>query len=271
MAKSTIPLVPSTGVLAVAIVAALVAAILVNVYLSYEKGKYELDSAVFLQMTKQVGKGVPIQASDVREVRIPKPLRTAFDQAIKASDLGVQVKGKKAPRDLQIGEFLWYPDFMGESGLERAIVPPKGYELVSIQIDPGSNPGAKLQPGSYVAIYGNYDMGEPRAPRLENRCIMRNVQVRALGGSTETTERQRQYASVQVVVLESQAPQLQGLQNLAKNQRLTVTVTHSPAEPEGPGSQTVDPVVTQDGLALLAKGRAASSALPPPPDDSGSP
>ena len=93
--------IPSGGVLAVAIVAALVAAILVNVYVGYARSAYESGSVWYLQIKREVPKGDPIQESNLTSVQIPRVLVPKFSQAATDEPTGrAAVIGRKVPRRL---------------------------------------------------------------------------------------------------------------------------------------------------------------------------
>lgn len=244
-------LIPSTGVLIGALGAALAAAILVNVYVGYAKSEYEEGSKTFLQLQEDVERNTPLQDRHMKAVRIPKPLLPAFERAVKADEKESLVVGKKAPRRLTRGQFLFYSDFLREAGDESTINPPKGMELISIPISPDAAFGRQLQPGAYVTLFGDFDISpDPKKAEIRVLEVMKNVQVRSLGGDPNVvvSEKARSYDSIQLIVKQSQAPQLLQIKNLLRSKRFTITVSHSPQ-----GSETAEPEITRDVLSLLDK------------------
>jgi len=255
--------IPSGGVLAVAIGAALVAAILVNVYIGHVRSQYEEGSRQFYQLKDRVDKGSPIQERNLTLVRIPKLLEPAFKMAAGADDpAGRMLIGRKAPRNMSPGEFLWFYEFKEEGAGEITHI-PKGYELVTIPISADNPFGQQLQPGGYVNIRGEFEVGsDPKRSEVKVMTVMENVQVKALGGSAEPVAlKARTYDNVQIMVRSSQAKQLLEIQRFLKTKRFALGVT---SQPEG---AAVEPEISKEVLNLIEKPRgAAAPALPPPPE-----
>jgi hypothetical protein len=256
--------IPSGGVLAVAIGAALVAAILVNVYIGHVRSQYEDGSMQFYQLKDPVDKGSPIPSErNLILVRIPRQLEPAFKMAASADDAaGRMLIGRKAPRNMASGEFLWFNEFKEEGAGEITHI-PKGYELVTIPINTDNPFGQQLQPGGYVNIRGEFEVGsDPKKSELRVMTVMENVQVKALGGSAEpVAQRARTYDNVQIMVRSNQAKQLLEIQRFLKTKRFALGVT---SQPEG---TTVESEISKEVLNLIEKPRGASApALPPPPE-----
>jgi hypothetical protein len=253
--------IPSGGVLAVAIGAALVAAILVNVYIGRVRSQYEVGSKQFFQLRDPVAKGNPIQKNNLVRVPIPRILEPAFKRAAEDDDNGRLLIGRKAPRDMSPGEFLWYNEFKEEGAGKIRIIRP-GYELITIPIAPDNPLGQQLEVGAYVNIFGEFDIGsDPKKPQIEIKKVMENVQVKALGGSAESvTQTRRTYDNIQIEVQPLQAKQLFQIQmNLLKgSRRFTLTLA---------GQGEGEPVISKEVQNLLEKPRgAAAPALLPPPE-----
>jgi len=265
MGKSTdTQWIPSGGVLVVAIAAAVLAAILVNVYIGYAKSEYALGSQPFYRLTADVAKGEPVRARDLESVPIPKTLVPAFEAAkfVTADAKGQAILDRRAPRNLRKGEFLRVPEFM-EEGFEELNV-PKGYELFTIPISADSAAlGQLLQPGRYVTIRGEFDTSpDPKKPNLEIKTVMENVQVKALGGSTApVAEKARTYDKIQIQVRSSQVKQLEQIQRLLTHKQFTISLT---SNPEG---ASVEPEISREVLPLIERPRGAPTAplVPLPP------
>jgi len=276
MSKSAESWVPSGGVLAVAIASALVAAILINLYMSHVKSAYENGAKTVLQVKDAVEANTPIQDSNLKEVKIPVPLLGAFEKAIKAEDRQSLVK-KKSPHKLYADQILFYYDFLDTGIAEPERVKP-GFELISINIQQVSSHVTLLQPGAYVKLYLEPgDSADPKRMEITDTTpIMDNVQVRAVGGSTAPrTEGKRDADEIEIQVKSDQVMPLVQLQNLTRTKRFYVTVLPSASST----TATIDPVITPEAKILLAKmralapggkGGAAPPALPasaPPPMD----
>jgi Flp pilus assembly protein CpaB len=251
---------PSGGVLVVAVGAALVAAILVNVYVGYMKSEYEKGSKEFLQLKEDVMLGQPLQERHLKAVPVPKPFVPALQRAIEAKLKESYVLGKKAPRDMKAGEFLWYYEFAPKSG-ERELVIPAGYVMVTIPINPENSPGPQLQPGSYANVVGEFDMSaDPKRPDIQVKDVILNVRVAAIDGSTDPVEKGRSYHFIQILVRESQARQLLQIQKVLKSRHFTINLAHRPDSPQASGEAEI----SKDVLDIIEKTKVAPALLPEP-------
>ena len=252
---------PSGGVLVVAIGAGLVAAILVNVYISYVKSEYEKGAKNVLQMAEPVEAGTPLQPRHLKDVMIPKPFIPALKLAIERDYMNSMVVGKKAPRDMYAGQFLFHSDFNpipGESAIENI---PRGYSLVTIPIS-GETPGAQLQPGAFVTIIGEFNVsGDSRRQDVQVLSVVDNVRVKLVGGSAEPVgEKNRSYNDISIVVRQSQALQLLQIQRALTSKRFTITLAHRPE-----GAESAEPEVNRQVLDLIEKGKVPAPGPPGAP------
>jgi hypothetical protein len=177
------------------------------------------------------------------------------------------VKDKKAPRLLKKDTFLWFPDFI-DTGIAAIAKIPPGCEMITIRIDPNASLGPQLQPGSYVNIRGLFNIGsDPRNPTYKPYDILKNVQVRAIGGSTVAPEKSRSYDNIQIVIPSPQARLMLEVAKMQQSGYFTVGVVETP---EGTG---LEPKIEKDVLELInrprttttAPGGAAATVPPPPP------
>jgi hypothetical protein len=250
---------PSGGVLVVAIGAGLGAAILVNVYISYVKSEYEAGAKYVLQMAEPVEAGTPLQPRHLKVVMIPKPFIPALKLAIEKDYMNSMVVGKKAPREMYAGQFLFHTDFNPQIGGESAIENvPRGYSLVTIPIG-GETPGAQLQPGAFVTLYGDFNVsGDSRRQDVQVLRVVDNVRVKLVGGSAEPVgEKNRSHNDISIVVRQTQAQQLLQIQKALPSKRFTVTLAHRPE-----GAESAEPEVDRQVLDLIEKGKVP--ALGPP-------
>ncbi|MBE3099887.1 MAG: hypothetical protein IMZ44_22445 [Planctomycetes bacterium] len=259
--------IPSGGVLVVAAVAGLLAAILVNVYLGYVKGQYEEGSRAYYVLKEDVPLGQPIQQRSLVPQSIPKPMVRAFEdaKAIEANEKALKILGMKAPRDMRKGMFLWWSDFVAEEGSRVMKIPP-GCEMITIRVDPNTSLGQALQPGGYVNIRGLFDTGvDPRNPRIESLDVMKNVQVRGLNGSPTPVAGRTDITNIQIIVPSEQARKLLQIQGVLKSGHFAIGEV-----PALDATNTADPAIEKEVQALLNRPRATAGAggavLPPPPD-----
>jgi len=254
------PWLPSGGVLVVAIGAGLVAAILVNVYINYVRNEYEAGAKDVLQIAEEVDTGTPLQARHLKKVMLPKPFIPAMKLAIELKDMDSTVIGKKSPRHMYPGEFLFYPDFLLNPAMQPIDNIPRGYSLVTIPIS-GETPGAQLQPGAFVTVYGDFNTGgDPRREDIQVMPVVENVRVKLIGGSAEpVSERSRSYTSISVIVRQVQAQQLLQIQKALRSRNFTIALAHRPE-----GAESAEPEINRQVLDLVEKNKPPGSAPPPP-------
>jgi len=91
------PWIPSGGVLIVAVVAAIVAAVLLNVYIGLIEAPYEV-TVPFLVLKKDVPKGEALEEGHLAVVEIPEPLlrNNAFGRFVRLSGRGCGGRGAGA-------------------------------------------------------------------------------------------------------------------------------------------------------------------------------
>jgi len=240
---------PSGGVLVVAIGAGLVAAILVNVYSSVVRSEYEEGARPVLQVAEEVEKDTPLQPRHLKTVMLPKPFVSAMKEAIEEKDKDSTVLGKKAPRHMYPGEFLSYADFNPPPPRPEDI--PRGFSLITIPLT-GDTPGAQLRPGSYVAVYGDFNLsGDPRRPDIRVMRVIDNVRVKLIQGSAEAlTEKSHAYSNISIQVRKEQALQLLQIQKALTSKSFHITLAHRPE-----GAESAEPEIGRQVLDLVEKGK----------------
>lgn len=250
------PWFPSGGVLVVAVIAAVLAAILLNAYISFLKSSYEAGSRAFLQMKRDVPKGKAIETGDVQAVRIPKPLLEsgAFAKAIDVKDTDSLVLKRKARRDLYQGEFLFYTDFLPDTSVKAIADLPRGYEMITIPI----KPEPLLQPGAFVTIRGGFDVSpDPKKEDVEIMDVMYNVQVKAVGGSSAAIDEKRRIDdNVQIMLRSTQVKELLQIKEALVTKNFMVSL--SPSE-----GATSEPKFATQILDLMAKSKAGGAPATP--------
>jgi hypothetical protein len=264
--------IPSGGVLAAAIGCGLLAAILINVYAGNIKGQYELGSQSFYQLTEDVAAGNQIQKRNLRAVRIPKPLVRAFPQAVTADEKGDTIIGRKAPRLLKKDTFLWFPDFI-ETGVVEPLKFPKGYEMITVRIDSNTSLGAQLQPGSYVNLRGLFNISsDQRNPVYKSFDVMKNVQVRAIGGMTTVAEKRGGVSdTLQIVIPSPQAKLMPEVQKMVQSGVFTVGLAEEGTSGDPKIEKEVLDILNRPRAATPGPGGAGTTAPPPPAPETSAP
>jgi len=248
------PWLPSGGVLVVAVIAAVLAAILLNVYVAYLKGQYEAGSEMFLQMRRKVSKGKVIESADIVAFRVPKPMLKSFSEVIPAKDADSLVIGQRARRDLLQGEFIQYMDFLPGSG-KRLEMPRPGYERMTVDI----RPEPLLQPGAFVTIRGTFDTNpDGRKEDREVMDVMYNIQVKAVGGSAEPTDSKgRRANNIQIELKQNQVGQLLQIKEALVDRSFIVSLSPSPTGKAG------EPKFSDKILDYMAKMRRPAPPVTP--------
>jgi len=245
------PWLPSGGVLVVAVIAAVLAGILLNVYVGYIKDGYAEDSVMFLQMKRNISKGKPIESDAIAAFRVPKPMLEYFSKVVKFKDADSLVIGRKARRDMLKGEFLQYMDFLSGSG--TGLNPIRaGYERTTIFI----RPEPLLQPGAFITIRGYFDTNpDPKKEDIEIIDVLDNVQVKAIGGSAEPVESRRRSAdNIQIEIRTTQVTQLLQISKQLADKHFLVSLSPTPTGVAG------EPKFSDKILDYLARLR---TAVPP--------
>jgi len=230
-------LIPSTGVLLAAIGAAVLAAILINVYVSRVEQRFWAGSMIVYRLRENINEGDPLRERHIEPVRIAKVHEEAFKPALDPENKD-NALGKLAPRKMLKGEYLWSRDFLTTDPTELAVDVGQGKELLAIPVSGDQSLGRQLKVGDYVKLRADfYDDPKEKKSSVTPMVVMRNVKVSAIGDSTApaTTGRRASYDSIQVQLDEEQANRLVEIQEVMAGKRFVVTRMSRPEgviEPE---------------------------------------
>ena len=250
---------PSGGVLVVATGAALVAAIIVNVYLGYVKSAYDVGPKLFAQAKQDIEPNTLIKESHLKFVRVPLPFEKSIVKAVDKDGLKSVLDNKRTPRRIAAGEFLWYRDFTDDKkGQTDEVRPPAGYELLAVPINPTNSPGSMLQPGGYATLRGDFDFDpDTRRQDIHIEDVLTNVPVKAVGGSTAPTSKSQSYDNIHVLLRSAQIRPLLQIQRALVSRKFTVTI----ATQEGTGAG--EPQINKAILDLVGKPKALPAEAAP--------
>jgi hypothetical protein len=220
--------IPSGGVLVVAVVSAVLAAILLNIYIGLIEAPYE-NKVTFLALDENVAKGEALETGHLTEVAVPEPLARgdAFEQFVPVEEMDVVLR-KKAQWDLRKGNWLTFRD-VGQ-GVEQPVLEdlPKGYEMLTIDIEPEPS----VQPGVFVNIRGRFDMNpDNRTEEIEVLDVLYDVKIKTVGGSAEAAGSRRRAAdNVQIFLPREHVKRLLQIKERMAGDRFLVTVLRAGAD-----------------------------------------
>jgi len=239
------PWIPSGGVLIVAVLAAVVAAILLNIYIGLIEAPYE-KTVPFLALKQDVAKGEPVEMADLEVVEIAKPLvqKGYFERFARLEDRNlVTGEDARAQWDLRRGNLLAPRDVGEEVGLPVLKDLPEGYEQITIDIEPEPS----VVTGVFVTVRGRFDMNpEDRQEQIEVLDVLYDVHVKAVEGSKEPDARRRSPDNIQIWLPKDYAKQLLQIKERMASDRFLVAVRQTPkGEPE--------PAFAPEALDLLRK------------------
>ena len=254
-------LIPSGGVLVAAIGAAVVAVILMYVYIGRVERQYTAGSIpIYVVREEMIKQGEAVREKDLRVVRIPEVFKDAFEKALRpGKDEGLL--GRTTSRTLGKGQPVFYGDLYEEEDVtEPPVEVRRGYDLLTIPVQADTSPGRQLQPNGYVRVYAIFD--EDPDPRTEQRVtkeVIRNVQVRAVDGSTRPlpADRRARYDNISIMVTRDQAEKLLEIQDRMVGKSFIITVTHRPESPD-----ELEPQINPEVLRFLGSGRFGAETMP---------
>lgn len=212
------------------------------------KNEYDEGTVGFYQLKSSIRTGTPIQEGDLAVVKIPKALLPAFHMAVTADDRGrMCIVGKKAPRDLREGEFLFYPDF-----LRTPLAPdiPSGYELLTIPVSKDNIP-PDYGIGEILTIYGDFDVShDPQKPDHRVLEVMRGVEARSMQGTSDG-RRSMRVDSMQILLRSEQVPAMLRIQGLLTTGQFTFTAQGSKWDMPSRGEGPIAPLFSADIVEFL--------------------
>lgn len=204
----------NTKLVIVAVVLAVMAVILTNLYITQIRNQNRLASFPIYILQVHMSPGDRIRKRDIREVLVPDTptFREAFDQQIGAIDktaLDIRISQKEPlRREVQAGEILLFRHFTSPefSAIDQNIT--RGKRLKVLSINSKTVPGA-LRVGMYVDLEAAFQTQYG----VQVLSVMERVKVIALGTTTSyeaATRRgsQARFSSITIEVTPDQATQM---------------------------------------------------------------
>jgi len=241
------PWIPSGGVLIVAVLAAILAAVLLNVYIGLIEAPYE-KTVTFLALKTDVAKGEALERGHLKPVEVPQALDQgdAFERFARAGDIEtVTGRDARAQEDLHKGNWLTFADVGKESGVPVLEDLPEGYEMMTIEIEPEPS----VVTGVFVNIRGRFDMNpEERKEQIEVLDVLYDVQVKAVEGLAKAREDRRRAAdNIQICLPEDHVKRLYQIKERMASDRFLVAVRRTPED------VNPEPTFAPEALDLIRK------------------
>ncbi len=181
MSSQSVPPQGSSKLLLVAVVLAIVAAVMVNVYGEMLKRANAEQSFPVYRLTRSMKRGEKLRRQDVRMFAVPVSFRDSFPDAVDTeAALENLLESEPLQMDVPQNAVLLRSHFVergGEAG-DRNIT--LGYRRVWLPVNSRSVPGG-LAPGMYVDIAAPFSTG---AGLPEVKLVMERVKVEAVGERT---------------------------------------------------------------------------------------
>ncbi|MCE9592515.1 MAG: Flp pilus assembly protein CpaB [Planctomycetes bacterium] len=215
-----------TKLVIVAVVLALFAVVVLNLYVAQVRRAVEQDSFEVCVLTRSLMPGDKIKKEDVKTVRVPKSFKDSLNtlSAMEKADLDSRIDSmERVERPASAGSIVTFPMFQAPEGrrdLDKNIKP--GFRLVSLPVNSRTVPGA-LREGMMVDIEAPFNLGGALPVTLP---VMERVHVIAVGArtvydDTGTPGRQRvtgSYNSITLEVTPDEATDLSMIERLASGE-----------------------------------------------------
>ena len=228
----------------VAVVAAVLAAILLNVYIGLIEAPYK-ETEPFLALKKHVAEGEVLEEEHLKVVEVPRPLleNDAFKRFVRLEHKD-NVLRQRLRWNVPEGNWLAYRDVGKGSEVPVLDDLPEGYEMMTIDIEPEPS----VVTGVFVNIRARFDMNpEDRKEQIEVLDVLYDVQVKAVEGLQEPDDRRRSADNIQICLPKDYAKQLLQIKERMVSERFLVTVRRSP---EGVRSE---PTLAPEAIDLMRK------------------
>lgn len=217
----------SGTLVAIGLVIAVVAVILMNVYVEMRVSAAKEGTITFFQFTGSLDAGTEIDSSHITPVKVPASMSKAFGQdAIRersdrpgtpADGLGFELYTSVVE-----GEVLRSSLFTGEGRRTARNNPELGEHQIAISVDSEDQP-ANLAPGDRIDLYGAI----PLSRSEKNMVVMEYVRVAAVGerrADSADGTRANKYGSITINIDPAQVPLLFDIQRRLPEKQFRISL-----------------------------------------------
>ncbi len=238
----------STRLVVIALIVALAAVILMNIYVEVARTKAAGGSFVIYRVNRSMTPGDTVQPRDLEAVEIPERFEDTFDRAVRRNPQTGDATsvGETLLRPIGEKDILTYDHFIDDPQDKLISKIERGNRLIALPVEADNLPS--VRPGVKVDIEAPF-AGGGRAPDVLT--IMENVQVLAVGQRT-IIEEQRQdtgsrrtgnYKTISIQVTPDQATQLSRIQKITTGPfELHIRAADDESRPKIPGGG-INPIV----------------------------
>jgi Flp pilus assembly protein CpaB len=208
----------SNRLVIIAAAVAVVAVIVVNLYVAMIKRQVQEGEFTVYRLTTTLKPGDKLSDNDVEPVRMPKSYRSSFDGMVLeesggADDALTAQLGQRIKIPAQRNQFLTYSLFTNPSDIQLDTRINPNMRLVALPVNPRTLPGS-LQPGMSVDIEAQFPGGS-----INVLPVMENVKVFAVGKESIADESgsgrsQRNFSTISLQVTPEEATSLEKIKKL---------------------------------------------------------
>jgi len=221
MAKRTHPLssLSSNRHVMIALALALLAVILVNLYVAMIKRQAHEGEFTVYRLVTRYKSGQKLSAKDVQPVRIPRRYMDSFEGAVMEDSADddqalTAVVGTRLRSPARRNQFLTHDLFTDPHLTEMDTRITQGMRLVALPVNPRALPGS-LQPGMYVDIEAQFPGGGLNILPVMERVEVFSVGSRTVAGDARSTGRsQRNFTTISLQVGPDDATSLEKIKKL---------------------------------------------------------
>lgn len=206
----------------VAVVLALLAVVLVNVYISMVRAADQPGSFTVFRLNVSVKPGETLQQRDVTAVKVDKRFANAFKTAVKANPQGEPFQlGQTFHRAASMNDVLTYDLFEPRSSERLDLTIDPGQRGVALPVNSQKLPG-DIQPGMYVDITAPF---HNKSGQMTVLPVIERVKVLLVGSQSALNQQNSQdpantsnYSTITVEVTPKQALELSEIQHMASGE-----------------------------------------------------
>ena len=187
-AKQNQPPAGNPRLVIVAVVIAVLAVIMVNIYIGVVTSSAQPDEITVYRLRTDIEPGDELEADDVRAVQLPESFANAFQNRVKPRDDGTPTRvGDTFRRTAQMNDVLTYDLFQPPEQNRLDLRLDRGKVGTTLPIEPRNIPKG-LQPGMYVDIEAPFRMTGGR----QIKTVMERVEVLEVGARSVVDEQEDQ-------------------------------------------------------------------------------